>query len=60
MTDDSLPPGFKVIKLKRNGPKPGQTTEQWLYGKRNADAEFDKQAERQKYHQNQRRRRGIS
>lgn len=24
---------FKVIKLKPNGPKPGQSTAGWLYGK---------------------------
>ena len=24
---------FKVIKLSRNGPKPGQSTRNWLYGK---------------------------
>lgn len=25
---------FKVTKLKRNGPKPGQSTESWLRGKK--------------------------
>lgn len=24
---------FKVIKLPANGPKPGQSTRNWLYGK---------------------------
>lgn len=24
---------FKIIKLPRNGPKPGQSTKAWLYGK---------------------------
>ena len=24
---------FKVIKLSPNGPKPGQSTRHWLYGK---------------------------
>lgn len=28
---------FKVTKLKPNGPKPGQSTEAWLYGKTKAD-----------------------
>ena len=25
---------FRVKKLKRNGPKPGQSTESWLRGKK--------------------------
>jgi len=24
---------FKIIRLPRNGPKPGRSTENWLYGK---------------------------
>jgi len=27
------PPEFKIVKLPRNGPKPGQSTESWLHGK---------------------------
>ena len=25
---------FKITKLKRNGPKPGQSTQSWLRGKK--------------------------
>ena len=25
---------YKITKLKRNGPKPGQSTESWLRGKK--------------------------
>ena len=33
---------LKIIKLPRNGPKPGQSTEAWLYGKnKNCQAERD-------------------
>jgi hypothetical protein len=31
---------FKVIKLPRNGPKPGQSTRAWLYGKEQEEKEF--------------------
>jgi hypothetical protein len=31
--DMPLPPEPKIIRLPRNGPKPGQSTEAWLYGK---------------------------
>ena len=33
MAEQSMPEGFKVIKLPRNGPKPGQSTGAWLAGK---------------------------
>jgi hypothetical protein len=33
--------GFKVIKLPRNGPKPGQGTNAWLYGKEKEQQRFD-------------------
>lgn len=32
---------FTVVKLKRNGPKPGQSYESWAAGKRRADKEWD-------------------
>lgn len=39
MPDSSQP---KIIKLPRNGPKPGQSTESWLYGKdKNCQKERD-------------------
>jgi hypothetical protein len=31
---------FKIIKLPRNGPKPGQSTRAWLYGKEREEKEF--------------------
>jgi hypothetical protein len=31
--DPSMHAEFKIIRLPRNGPKPGQSTEAWLYGK---------------------------
>lgn len=31
--DPSMSADFKIIRLPRNGPKPGQSTEAWLYGK---------------------------
>lgn len=35
-------PEPRIIKLPRNGPKPGQSTEAWLYGKdKNCQAERD-------------------
>ena len=35
-------PEPRLIKLPRNGPKPGQSTEAWLYGKdKNCQAERD-------------------
>ena len=33
MANQSMPEGFKLIKLPRNGPKPGQSTGAWLAGK---------------------------
>jgi hypothetical protein len=40
---------FKVIKLPRNGPKPGQSTNAWLYGKEREEAEFRKKKEEQEF-----------
>jgi hypothetical protein len=37
---NSVLDGFKVIKLPRNGPKPGQSTRAWLYGKEQEAKEF--------------------
>ena len=35
-------PDFRLIKLPRNGPKPGQSTSAWLYGKdKNCQKERD-------------------
>ena len=31
---------FKLTKLPPNGPKPGQTTDQWLYGRQKAHEEL--------------------
>jgi hypothetical protein len=33
---------FKVVRLKPNGPKPGQSMDQWLYGKEREQQEFDR------------------
>ena len=33
---------FKVIKLPRNGPKPGQSTKAWFYGKEREQQYFEK------------------
>ena len=33
MTNDPQLPNARIIRLPRNGPKPGQSTEAWLYGK---------------------------
>lgn len=30
---------FKVVRLKPNGPKPGQSVDAWLYGKTKGDEE---------------------
>lgn len=38
---------FKVIKLRANGPKPGQATSAWLYGKQREEAEFQKRKRQQ-------------
>lgn len=32
---------FKVTRLRPNGPKPGQSTRAWLYGKEKEQQEFD-------------------
>ncbi len=31
---------YKVIRLKRNGPKPGQSSDAWLYGKQKGHEEL--------------------
>lgn len=31
---------FTTTKLPANGPKPGQTTDQWLYGRQRAQEEL--------------------
>jgi hypothetical protein len=36
----------KIIRLPRNGPKPGQSTSAWLYGKQRAE---DKALEQQRW-----------
>ena len=33
---------FKVIKLARNGPKPGQKVSDWESGKKLSDARWDR------------------
>jgi len=42
-----LPEGFKVIKLAPNGPKKGQSTKAWLYGKEREEKEFKKRLDTQ-------------
>lgn len=44
-----LPEGFKVIKLPPNGPKPGQSTKAWLYGKGREEKEFQKLIDAQSF-----------
>jgi len=39
------PVEFKITKLPRNGPKPGQSTRAWLYGKAQGDKKWDAKAE---------------
>jgi hypothetical protein len=36
----------KIIKLPRNGPKDGQSTDAWLRGKAKGDEKWDKKRER--------------
>jgi len=38
MTSDPFPesPQPKITRLPRNGPKPGQSADSWLYGKKKA------------------------
>jgi len=43
----SIPDGFKIIKLPRNGPKPGQSTKAWLYGKEQEAKEFQRKLDGQ-------------
>lgn len=31
---------FKVVKLRPNGPKPGQSVDSWLHGKQRAHEEL--------------------
>jgi len=33
--------GFKVVKLPPNGPRQGQSTEAWLYGKEQDQKRFE-------------------
>ena len=33
---------YKVIKLPRNGPKPGQYASHWMRGKEKGDLEWEK------------------
>jgi hypothetical protein len=40
---------FKVVKLPRNGPKPGQSTNSWLYGKGREEREFQRRKEQQAF-----------
>jgi hypothetical protein len=44
---NSVPSGFKVIKLPRNGPKSGQSTRAWLYGKEQEAKEFQRKLDGQ-------------
>jgi hypothetical protein len=32
---------FKVVRLRPNGPKPGQSLRGWLYGKQMEQRDFD-------------------
>jgi hypothetical protein len=43
----SIPDGFKIINLPRNGPKPGQSTKAWLYGKEQEAKEFQRKLDGQ-------------
>lgn len=44
-----LPEGFKIIKLPPNGPKPGQSTKAWLYGKEQEAKSFQKKLDAQAF-----------
>lgn len=44
-----MPEGFKVIRLARNGPKPGQSMKAWLYGKGKEEKEFQKLLDAQSF-----------
>ena len=37
---------FKVVKLSRNGPKAGQSTEAWERGKEKSDKRWDQTREK--------------
>jgi len=41
--DPSLPPGFKITRLRPAGPKPGQSTASFLRGKEMGDRRWDRQ-----------------
>jgi hypothetical protein len=43
------PEGFKIIKLPPNGPKPGQSTRAWLYGKGKEEKKFQKLIDAQSF-----------
>jgi hypothetical protein len=40
---------YKIVKLPRNGPKPGQSTNAWLYGKGKEEEEFRKLIDAQSF-----------
>jgi hypothetical protein len=40
---------YKIVKLPRNGPKPGQSTKAWLYGKGKEEEEFQKLIDAQSF-----------
>lgn len=40
---------FKVIKLPRNGPKPGQSVNAWLYGKKLEENRFQQIKEKKAF-----------
>jgi len=40
---------FKVIKLPRNGPKPGQSVNTWLYGKKLEENRFQQIKEKKAF-----------
>ena len=40
---------YKIVKLPRNGPKPGQSTKAWLYGKGKEEKEFQKLIDNQSF-----------
>jgi hypothetical protein len=39
---DSLPDGFKVTRLPRNGPKPGQSLRSYFAGRANGDRKWER------------------
>jgi hypothetical protein len=40
---------YKIVKLPPNGPKPGQSTRAWLYGKGKEEEEFQKLIDAQSF-----------